>query len=295
MHALALRSAGVRIAAVHDPDVDRARWLADLTQAAVVDDLAIDVDVVAICSPPQHHVEQAEMLARADRLVFVEKPVATTLVDLGRLAVLPNVVPIVQWRAGRSARELRAAFADGTFGARSEIECELRLWRDAEYFAARADWGCGALLSIGIHAIDLVTWMVGRPILRATRTESIGRAKTDIPTRGRLEIDFDGAHATIRISLDEVGRNDVRLFVRGARASAELAAGEADPTATPLRWHGAAPRAVEGATGSPLLVPYIHEALARRAPSIADVLSAHTLVLGENSHRAMDRTATSPV
>jgi predicted dehydrogenase len=235
------------------------------------------------------------MLARADRLVFVEKPVATTLTGLRRLAALPNVVPIVQWRAGRSARELRAAFADGVFGACPEIHCDLRLWRDAEYFAARANWGCGALLSIGIHAIDLVTWMVGRRIVSSTRTESIGRAGVDVSTRGRLEIDFDGARATIRISLDEVGQNDVRLFVRAPRASAELRAGEADPTATALRWHGVTMRDVDGATGSPLLVPYIHEALVGRALTMADVLPAHTLALGENLRRATDRTGTWPV
>src|SRR5690606_16394137 len=133
--------------------------------------LAVDAAVAAVCSPPIHHVEQAEALARPGRLVFVEKPVATSHAELARLRRVPNVVPVLQWRAGRAARELRAALRAGAFGTRPRVVCDLRLWRDADYFAGgrrgRARWGCGAMLSIGVHAVDLVLWAVERRVLRA--------------------------------------------------------------------------------------------------------------------------------
>lgn len=101
----------------------------------------------------------------------------------------------------------------------------------------------------------------------------------DSRTRGSLGLVFDdGTTANIRIALDVPGRNEFRLRVLGSQASAELLATEEDPTATPIRWQGAEPpRVTTGATGSPLLVPYLHEALAGRAASIADVAAAHAL------------------
>lgn len=287
LHALALRSAGVRIAAVYDPDRERARWLAELAGGRAVDTLDVDVDIAAVCSPPRYHVEQAAFLARPERLVFVEKPVAVNEGELERLAELPNVVPIVQWRAGRTAWQLRAAFAEELFGPQPLIQCECHLWRDADYFASRTDWDCGALLSIGIHAIDLVLWMTGRPVVRAVRTESAGRSGLPVATRGDLAIEFEGgAKARIRITLDAPGRNDVRLMVRGPHASMELLAGEADATATAAKWRGLAPREGGGAAGSPLLVPFVHEVLAGRAPSIADVAQAHALAMSTSALQA---------
>lgn len=280
LHALALRSAGVEIAAVYDPDRERARWLASLTGARPIDSLAADVDVAAICSPPQRHLEQAAKLVNSTRLVFIEKPIGVSETDLAELAALPNLVPIVQWRAGRTAAELRAAFAEDVFGGCTRIEAHYRLWRGDDYFAARADWGCGALLSIGIHAVDLILWMVGRPVRRSVRTERAGRPNVDVPTQGELAIEFEGGtKALVHITLDARDRSDFRLLVRGRDASAELLAGEGDPTAIPARWRGASPQTEEGATGSPLLVPYLHAALAGRAPTIADVVTAHVLAL----------------
>src|SRR5687768_5217401 len=104
LHALALRSAGVRIAAVFDPDRASAQNLTELvggeTCTVLGDALRTDPDIAAVCSPPIHHVAQATALANGTRLVFVEKPVALNEDELARLRALPRVVPIVQWRAG---------------------------------------------------------------------------------------------------------------------------------------------------------------------------------------------------
>src|SRR5437899_2173145 len=90
LHALALRAAGVAIEAVFDPDTARARALAELCGARVVDSVtSSNAEIVAICSPPALHTAQAEQLAAPGRTVFVEKPVATTLADLERLVALP--------------------------------------------------------------------------------------------------------------------------------------------------------------------------------------------------------------
>jgi predicted dehydrogenase len=273
LHALALRSAGVRIEKVYDPCKERAAWLAELCGAETASTLETSSDVVAICSPPAFHVAQAEALAREGRTTFLEKPVACDPAELERLAELPGLVPILQWRAGRSAHQLRAAFGAGTFGPGARITCDFRLWRDADYWRTRANdaWPCGAMLSIGIHAVDLILWCVGRSVVRSSLSDS--------RVRGALDLEFeDATTAEIRVALDVPGRNDFRLRVRGPQASADLLASEEDPTATPLRWQGAEPPPVTtGATGSPLLVPYVHAALAGEHIRVRDVAAAHAL------------------
>lgn len=289
LHALALRSAGVRIAAVYDPDHERAEWLAGLTSARPARDLEAAADIVAVCSPPAFHVAQCEAVARPGRITFVEKPIAIAHDELARLAALPGVVPILQWRAGRSAHALRAAFAAGVFGPAPRIACDFRLWRDGEYWAAKSvdAWPCGALLSIGIHAVDLILWSVGRPVIHATCT--------DTRIAGRLALEFDdGTTADVRITLDAPDHDDFRLLVRGERASADLRASEEDPTASPLRWHGVPSLpsgGSSGATGSPLLVPYLHAALAGARIGVRDVQAAHVLLMPASRDRSSREAA----
>jgi predicted dehydrogenase len=295
LHALALRSAGVAIEAVFDPDRERATLLASLVGGVPTDSWGqisrADACYAAVCSPPPFHVAQAEELGRPDRLLFVEKPVALSHDELGRLRRVPNVVPVLQWRAGRAARQLRAALLHGAFGAHPRLRFDVRLWRDDAYFEggrrSHGQWGCGAMLSIGIHAIDLLLWIVGRRVLGARGREWCGRSTVDVGTAGELVILFDdGTHAELHLTLDAERANDVRLVVSGESGTAVLAAGEGDPTASSLVVHGAEGLAAPagGATGSPLLVPFVHEAVAafaagRPTLSVDDVAEAHALAV----------------
>lgn len=299
LHALALRAAGARIEGVFDPNRAQAELLASLVGGHATSSFALaqqmEVDIAAVCSPPNVHVEQAEALARPDRLLFVEKPVALDLEGIERLARLPRVVPIVQWRVGRAARALAQLFHLEAFGPTPHLTIAIRAWRDHAYFdggrRGRAHWGCGAMTSIGIHAIDLATFVIGRPVTSWSGTETYGRAGIDVTTRGSLAITFEGgASADVSITVDEEGANDVRLCVRGPAGSATLVATEADPTTAPLSLRGN-PRHVasslppsRGSCGMPLLVPYVKEALdadARGAASVAirDVAAAHLATL----------------
>jgi predicted dehydrogenase len=315
LHALALRSAGIAIGAVFDPDIERAALLASVVGGRPCDSFEeakqIDAEIAAVCSPPIHHVEQAEALARSGRLVFVEKPVALSRDELERLRRAPNVVPVLQWRAGRAARELRAAMRSGAFGDSVHVRCDLRLWRDDAYFEGgrrgRERWGCGAMLSIGIHAVDLVLWIVGRRVVGASGEQRLGRLRVDVATESEMTVWFEGgARADIRVTVDAEGLNDVRLAVRGKSTSALLFAGEGDPTGTPLVLRGVAPSAVSGAggaLGSPLLVPFIREAIsrfdARRSLlSVDDVADGHELafaVEASGATSAASRVNTSNV
>lgn len=316
LHAVTYRAAGVAIAGVFDPDLARAAAFVSITGGVVatsLDELAtFDADFASITSPPFAHVDQAALTQRAGRIVFVEKPVATTLADLARAEALGSCVPVVQWRAGRGLAIVRRAIDEGVFGAALSIDAELAWRRDAAYFTSghvsRARWGCGVLLSLGIHAVDIVCLLAREPIAHVSGW--LARAArlpdwVDVDTTAEIGLDFaGGSHARVRSSIDG-GDGTTRFTIDGDnRARCTLSGSETDPTSALPVWSGLDPRdgarvrriereaqlAGDGATSAPLLVPFLHRAIAaRRAgaspgdtphlPSMAEVAAAHRAVL----------------
>jgi predicted dehydrogenase len=308
LHSLAYRAHGVKVAGVFDPDARRSRDLAEVCggrAVATLEQLAqMDADIASICSPPAAHADQAELFAASGRAVLVEKPVAVSLSELERLRALPRCIPVVQWRAGRAIRAVRRAITCGELGDAPVVSCDLAWARDDAYVKSRgASWGCGAVLSIGIHAIDALEWAVGRAVIDAhgvTTKREGAWAETGAVGLVRFE---GGALASLRISLDG-GADGTRLAFCGRGVTAIIEGPEGDPTATTVRWHvargpGAHARAASlealeretaGSLGSPLLVPYIGDAVKAlregcmpgqndRLLSIADSFEAHTTAL----------------
>lgn len=323
LHALSFRACGAPVAAVFDPDGARARALVDLCGGRVLSsfDEAVrcDAGLAAVCSPPSLHVAQAEALARAPgRTVFVEKPVATSEGELERLRALRRCVPIVQWRAGRGLRALRRAIAHGELGPAPVFSADLAWGRDDDYFRARGDvWGAGALLSVGIHAVDAIAWALDRKIegvcgMLSDRRAAGGETAAVALFRfaGGRE-GGDAALASLRISLDG-GADVTRIVACGRGITVACEGGEADPTANALRWSvedarsrrrlEALERDTAGACGAPLLVPYLSGAVdalrqgavpgeSERLPSISDVIDAHAAVLGIYSFTRVSHAA----
>jgi predicted dehydrogenase len=303
LHALAYRAHGVDVALVLDPDSAQAQALAELCGAetcADVDAIARSgVDCVSVCSPPRVHVEQALACAREGRLVFVEKPIAVSRAELDRIAAAPGCVPIVQWRWGRALRAVRRAIALGLLGGAPTVSLDLAWRRDAAYFRKRAPgaWGCGALLSVGIHAIDALCYALDRPVLEvsgATNAED-GAPETSAVA---LATFAGGACAAVRATF-EGGPDETRLSFCGAGVTAAIVGSEADPTAAPVHWScedestlrrlREIEEGTDGAMYGPLIVPYIGRALAAArerlgrpcdaCPSVRDVAAAHELVM----------------
>src|SRR5258708_25312283 len=175
LHALSFRAHDVSVVQVFDPDPLRAKNLAALCGARACDSLDAlaesNAECVSITSPPRWHVQQAERCARDGRTVFVEKPVALAEDELERLVRLPGCVPIVQWRAGRAIRAIRRAISEWLLGPSPTVCVDLALHPSDEYFASgrgtREGWGRGALLSVGIHALDAVCFAMSRIVIEA--------------------------------------------------------------------------------------------------------------------------------
>lgn len=79
---------GAGLAAVFDPDLERAREVATRHGATAFDDLdafLAAVDVVTVASPGVRHAEGALAALRAGRSVYVEKPLAVDLEEADRI------------------------------------------------------------------------------------------------------------------------------------------------------------------------------------------------------------------
>ena len=231
----------------------------------------IDSELASVCSPPPAHVHQAEGACRNDRIVFVEKPIATTAEDFDRVAHLGQCVPVLQWRAGRALRSVRAAIRSGEFGDAPSVDCDLAWSRDSAYFqagrATRSAWGGAVLLSVAIHAICFV---FGRRMASASGSLAY-RPGVDVETSAVMTLAFEGgALAALRATFDSSG-DTTRLSFVGREVAAVIEGTEVDPTAGRVLWHARDParlrrlRGIEegctGAQGAPLLVPFLHDAI----------------------------------
>ncbi len=303
LHALSYRAAGVSIAAVFDADSARAKEFGKLMGALPVrsfDELVMcKADFASVCGPPPCHVNQVLPLADGRTAVFVEKPVATSHAQLTRLTQVSNCVPIVQWRAGRGLQSVRKAVVNGWLGEIQSVSAHLVWSRDDAYLRTHANWGCGALLSVGIHAVDAICWVIGRPVEHVSGALE-SRNGSAMETRARLDLGFEEKNvASVRVTFDEEG-DTTRIIFIGPKVTAIIAGGEEDPTASNVEWICSDPRDQErlealeaecqGARASPLIVPFMGKAIGALArggvpgtsddlPSLADVLPAHRAIL----------------
>ena len=175
-HLPALRALGVPVVAVADVDGSRCAAAASRFSVecryATVDELVADpdVDVVAVCVPPQHHVQAATTALTAGKHVLVEKPVALDLDDAERLRLVAAesgrlVMVGFNSRFHRRVRRARELVGSGALGklelvrtAMSNPPLELdagMAWR------AAPGLGGGAFADLASHHLDLWRFFAG--------------------------------------------------------------------------------------------------------------------------------------
>ncbi|GAA1973779.1 Gfo/Idh/MocA family oxidoreductase [Microbacterium pumilum] len=128
-------------------------------------------DVVHICTPPGVHHDQTITAFAAGAHVVVEKPPASSLVELDEMraaaaAAGKQLAVVFQQRTGTAPAHFRRLLQDGVLGRPLIAVCQTLWYRDAAYFAVpwRGKWeteGGGTTLGHGIHQIDLLAFLLG--------------------------------------------------------------------------------------------------------------------------------------
>jgi predicted dehydrogenase len=246
-HAAAiLRHPRLRLAAVVDPDESaRATLAARLDHDAVEYDTLTDalgvagngIDLVAICTPSGLHAEAAERALAAGRHVFIEKPLDVSLPRARRLARLATraeqgglVVTVVsQHRFDPASVAVAGALAAGRLGRVSSAVASVAWWRGQDYYDSaqwRGTWeldGGGAVMNQGVHTVDLLAWLLGRPTDVFAYTGRLAHEKIEVEDVAVATVRFaSGALGVLHATTAAYPGTAVRLAVHGDRGTAVL-------------------------------------------------------------------------
>jgi 1,5-anhydro-D-fructose reductase (1,5-anhydro-D-mannitol-forming) len=141
------------------------------------DELLADgaIEIVYIATPNALHAEQVIAAAAAGKQIFCDKPLATSVAEAEKAVDACNNAGVAlginfQTRHHQGMSEIRDALAAGEIGAPLIVQCEvsagrgeLRGWRRDPGLA-----GLGAMNNIGVHAYDVLRFLLGAEIVEAT-------------------------------------------------------------------------------------------------------------------------------
>jgi predicted dehydrogenase len=139
---------------------------------ASVDELArdADVDAVIIAWPNALHAPVAEAMMRAGKHVLVEKPMAMNEAEARSMAAVARdtqrqLMVGHMWRFDREAQALREVVASGALGeiVKTKGYGIHTHWGPEGWFTQPELAGGGALIDMGVHAIDTVRYLLGDP------------------------------------------------------------------------------------------------------------------------------------
>lgn len=240
VHARLVRSLGdqAELVAVVDADEGRRREadrLGVATHATAAEAYAAqELDLAAICLPSGQHAEAAIAAMEAGLDVIVEKPIDIGLAAVDRLIEVERrtgrtVSVISQRRFQPAAAFLRSATTTGLLGRPTSAVVESAFFRPQSYYES-GDWrgtmamdGGGALMNQGIHALDLMLWLLGEPVWVSARTGQLAHQGIEVEDVAGATIEFaSGAIGLLLASTAAHPGRPVRLALHGDGGSAVM-------------------------------------------------------------------------
>jgi predicted dehydrogenase len=224
-----MRCNEVRLAACVDPVLDRARALARGVGAAVSVDhheLAVQVDAVVLTVPNSEHARVAIDLLDRGVHVLVEKPMARTAAECREMiaaAARSGATLAVghDFRQFPVARAAHALFQDGLVGAVRRVDVQQSAgsrWPARTVAALTAAAGGGALITFGVHVLDLLLWWLGDLQPRAYADDACGGVEAECVAE--FDLRSTGAPVTVTVSRRRSLRDTT--VVEGARGALEI-------------------------------------------------------------------------
>ncbi|MDB5529457.1 MAG: hypothetical protein JWR51_2560 [Devosia sp.] len=241
VHARLISGLGDRatLAAVVDIDPTRAKTLADrygvpAYASAAEAYTAQRLDLASVCVPSAYHSPVAVEALEAGLNVIIEKPVDVTLDAADRIIAAEKksgrtVSVISQRRFQPVASYIHEAIARGELGRVTSGTVESAFFRSQAYYDS-GDWrgtiaidGGGALMNQGIHALDLLIWMLGTPVSVVAHTRCLAHQNIEVEDVAGALISFEsGAVGVLLASTAAYPGLPVRLAVHGAGGTAVM-------------------------------------------------------------------------
>jgi len=230
---------GVHIAAVCDADDAKARTIAARfgiprvyhRDAEVF--AAADLDAVIIATPNHLHAEQAEAGLSAGKHVLVEKPIGLDSAQAERVlrvaAEAGRVFMVAMNHRYRPDTLALKPFADG--GELGNIFLARGAWLNRKVRVTRPTWrhrlataGGGAMMDLGVQALDLALWTLGFPTAASVSCHMHPGEGIEVEDTAALIVRLEsGAAISLSIGWSLVARAD-RHYLRllGSRGSGAI-------------------------------------------------------------------------
>lgn len=217
-------------------------------EAAVADP---EIDAIDICTPNYLHAPIAIAAARAGKHVFVEKPMATKLEDANAMvaAARENGVYLTVGHNLRFApifQTMRSALQDGVIGRPFAARGVYMHAGPDESWGSTSQWfwdeataGGGALLDMGIHMIDVMRWIIDRPVLEVSAMLARHLKPTFADDTAFVLMRFQGdLVASVQAAWSARPTSDRELVIHGEDGNIAMGRSSRDPLVYNIRGEG---------------------------------------------------------
>lgn len=241
MHAVpVMKNPHAALAAVCDNKPERAAAAAERFGCRAYTDFETmlrqeNPDVVHLCTPHDLHAPLACRAMEHGCHVLTEKPMAIALADARRMLATASATGktlgvIFQNRYNAGARLIRQCLDRGELGEVTAARIWLTWDRSPEYYS-KSDWkgtwdreGGGVIIDQAIHTLDLMRWLIGRPVVRV-QASLANRTHPNIPVEdtaeGRVEF-TGGVYGTFYVMNHYCTDEPVRLELACTRGKAVM-------------------------------------------------------------------------
>ncbi|MBT1003411.1 Gfo/Idh/MocA family oxidoreductase [Paenarthrobacter sp. DKR-5] len=196
-----------------------------------------DIDLVAVATPSGLHIQQGLEVLAAGKHLIIEKPLD---VDLSRAQEIEAAAAeassrgivasvISQHRFDQGSRAVADAVGAGRFGRLTSAIASVAWWRSQGYYDSgdwRGTWamdGGGALMNQGVHTVDLLLWLMGRPVEISARTALLAHERVEVEDTAVATVTFEnGGLAVLHATTAAYPGLTVRLQLMGSAGSAVL-------------------------------------------------------------------------
>jgi predicted dehydrogenase len=239
-HAEAIRAVpGAKLVAAYSRNQDNCRAFAEQQNcraAASIEELVSDPSIQAACvtTPSGAHADGAVPFLQAGKAVLCEKPLEVSLEAVDRILNAAEsggglLAGVFQNRLGRGAQLLKEAIAAGRFGRLTLCSAYIKWWRAQSYYETsnwKGTWkldGGGALMNQGIHAVDLLQWLVGLPEKVTAFYDTLAHPGVEAEDTLAAALKFpNGALGVIEAATSCYPGDDLRVEIRGDKGSATI-------------------------------------------------------------------------
>lgn len=189
------------------------------------------IDLVAIATPNSSHVPQAKFCLSNGKDVLVEKPISLNpehVLEIEDLAKKNNrnAYCVLQVRLNPSVKLFKSAIDNGLLGDIRGVSLVQRWQRPIEYFTG---WrsipqvGGGTLHECGIHYIDIMQHVLGKPKITSASVYRTKHKHVEIEDTIYSLLDFDKFGGTLEITISAEPFNlECSLSVMGSNGYMKL-------------------------------------------------------------------------